>query len=710
MKTLYKRLRSIRGVLFGINATQARFDILQTKLGEIVASAAKVEAQVKTIDTCQSKLDEISITMKSLEDGVKGGSLLQGTLNELLTATKSLEISVNAIRAQNQNWERTSLKQNEAVKVVFVVQHPSIWPTWRSIWNAMVRDPRFIVKVVLSPFIHPFSSPAVTLDDMRQCLIRENVSFCVADFLNFDQFRPHVVFLQNPYDETRPEFLRSELLARKGLRLAYVPYGVEMGGGAWNLNAQFNLPFHRLAWRIFARSDRHKKMFAKYCRAGNSHVVVTGHPKFDSINFSQDASLPKEITKKINGRKVILWTPHFSVSDIPAWSTYRLYSECIFAEFAERQDLFLLFRPHPLFFKSMLQYGVWNASEEIKFRQTIGNSNNIGLDESSDYHAAFSASDALMTDVGSFLLEYLPTGKPLLYLHHPNGLGMNDDEELVNFLYVASSDSDIKKFIEMISSESDPRKSERELVCPEFLSGIGKDIGGNICQHIYSSIALGDTWFPQSRHDSVNGHEQDSDEYRAIFESTNLASLDSYEKEAILDEALQRFPIFENAIDISCGDGKFTMYIAKHANRVLAYDMSSAIIDKAIRTANASGVTNVTFFSQEIENIAPAQKFDLVSCLEGTSGIIDDLKFLFFLDKLKALSKNDAFLFMIDSLSTVGDRTEVGKNGYGAKYRSITDYRSLLYRAGFFLQEEILIKEDAEKNLTNKLFIMRRCD
>lgn len=660
MKSIFTGLRSIRRKLLGLDAYQARLDVIHNKIDVLTASMMSGEA---TVDSAAEKY-----------------------------------------------LDRQSLEPGESVRVVFVAQHPSIWPSWRSVWQAMDKDPRFVVKIVLSPFIHPFSSTAVTLDEMRACFIDANVPFCTVDYFNIDTYRPHLMFLQNPYDETRPEHLRSERLAEKGIRVAYIPYGLEVGGGAWNITAQFDSALHRTAWKIFARSERHKKMYGKYCHAGNSHVVVTGHPKFDAVNAKSELPPSNEIAGKIGGRKVILWTPHFSVSDVPAWSTYRRYSEYIFSEFTQRQDLFLLLRPHPLFFKAMLQHGVWDAEGERKFRQAIKESSNVELDESPDYHAAFSVSDALMTDVGSFLLEYLPTGKPLLYLNLPDGLGMNDDGELVNFLYKASTSDDIKYFIEMVFNGQDPKKSEREAIVPEFLSGLDVNVGEKIAQSIYSSITAGDTWFPRLNKQRAS-LQNDSETYWKNSTNTYLAPSDYYEaKEAILQQFLLRLPPIEKAIDIGCGDGKFTFQLAKFAKEILAYDISSALIDKAREAASTCGATNVTFSVQELEAIAPFAKYDLVACMGVTSCIIDDIKFVFFLDKLRSLCRQGAYLLLIDTLSTANEQNAKDQNGYVAKYRVIDDYRRLFERRGFALREEILIKESIERQWVNKLFVLQFCN
>lgn len=406
-----------------------------------------------------------------------------------------------------------SVHRNSAITLAFIVQYAAVWPSLRSVWRFAHNDSRFSTIVVLSPFIHPFSDEKTTYEEMRSCLNSENVPYCTSDNFDYISANPHVVFLQNPYEETRPLHLRTPALRAVGARIAYVPYGLEIGGGDWNITAQFDSELQRSAWRIFARSERHKALFGRYCRAGNQHVVVTGHPKFDSGEQTVDAFVEPDWTAKIKERKVILWTPHFSESAIAAWSTFCLYGNHIFSEANRRTDIFFLVRPHPLFFKAMRNNNVWLQSEEDNFRKHISKSSNMALDESTQYQYAFRYSSALMADVGSFLLEYLPSEKPILYLRHPEGLGMNDDGDLARFLYVANSPKEITNFITMVSRGEDQSKNTRLQAIPDFLYGLDGKSGQRICEHIYSELGPG-TSFPtldvhhETNHTSLDNTSQ----------------------------------------------------------------------------------------------------------------------------------------------------------------------------------------------------------
>ena len=338
-------------------------------------------------------------------------------------------------------------KQNNTntLRVAFIFQHVSVWTTWKSVIEAFSNNERVIADIVLTPFIHANTSTSVAYDNARQFLLENDIPYITSSYYDLNQFVPDVVFVLNPYNETRPNYLQLSDFDSRYIKVAYIPFGLEVGGGKWNIESQFNLSVQQTAWRIFARSSRHKKLFSKYCESGDSHVCVTGHPKFDNYVNQPAVNADQALVQKVNGRKVLLWTPHFAVGDPPTWSTYQIYCDAILECLSKSNELFLIIRPHPLFFHSMLSNNIWNSQDECEFRCKIEEADNLALDEEVDVSPVFSIATALMTDAGSFLLEFLPSEKPILYLHHPEGLGMNEDgNDLVEYLYSASNSAEMR--------------------------------------------------------------------------------------------------------------------------------------------------------------------------------------------------------------------------------------------------------------------------
>ncbi len=625
--------------------------------------------------------------------------VIKARIKEFLRATSSSNMGSSSVTP-------VPYQSGTPIRILFVTQHSSIWTAWRSVWIECKENPNIEVHVVLAPFIHQYS--AITdQSEIQGCLENDGVPFFRFDSYNVDSFNPHVVFLQNPYDSTRPEALSSNNLRKKGYRIAYIPYGLEMGGGQENIDWQFNLDFHHNAWRIFARSKRHKAMFGKYSSVGDKNVVITGHPKFDYQSQQLTSQqISDDLKNKIAGRKVVLWTPHFSVALPPTWSTYRIYGQAIFEETQARPDLFFIIRPHPLFFRAMVENGLWAEGDETIFKEKCKYQNNLWLDESFDYSKVFSAADALMTDVGSFLLEFLPTGKPILYLHHPEGVGLNDDGELINYLYRAENVSDISQFLNDVQTGEDSKKTERLSVLTEYLFGLDGNAGKRICEVIINAIQIGDELnLISAEPDEL---QKRSFDYWCNATNSFLAPPQYYAtKKQILESVVNQLPQLKSGIDIGCGNGVFTKILAEKVDKVIAYDISQSLIQQAIDDIKEAGVTNISFEVKELEGTPIDEKFELVACMGVTSCILDDIKFINVLDILKACSTKGGYLLMIDSLALSGERITSGDNGYIAKYRNINSYNSILVDLGFVKLSEVVISEDLSRNLTNRLFLFK---
>lgn len=597
--------------------------------------------------------------------------------------------------------------EHEAIRVVLLAQHAASWAGWRSIWQAASHHPQVVAKVVLAPFIHHLSSEAMAFDALKQEMLKEGIPFHTLAYFDLAAFMPHVVLVQNPYDATRPENVRMPALAAIGARVAYVPYGLEMGGGAWNCMAQFDTDVQRGAWRVYSRSERHRQMFGKHCTSGNGHVVVTGHPKFDDEDASEPSPTAVGWLQKAAGRKIVLWTPHFSVAGPPAWSTYNAYGDFILDAFQLQPGLFLLVRPHPMFFAALRQATPDGTPRERAFRERMAAMPNGALDELPAHADAFSVSHALMADVGSFLLEYLPQDKPMLYLELQGGIGMNEDGEIVESLHVARSEADIAAFLNVVASGHDPRAGQRQAATRQFLYRLDKKAGERICEDIVQGVRCGEPVanLAQRRPTEL---DQQSIRYWQAAQTTFLAPDYYYEtKEQSLIQTLEALDPIGSAIDVGCGTGRYTRVLAQFAGEVQGYDVSSGLVAQAREAAAAAGTVNIRFDSAAIEDLRPLETFDLVACLGVTSCVIDDLAFLAAVDKLMQLAKPGGYVLLEDTLSTESGRIASDATGYVAHYRAATDYQRIFERRGLRLVASTVLATAEDIKLINSLFLFQ---
>jgi hypothetical protein len=370
------------------------------------------------------------------------------------------------------------------IKVDFYFQWPPGWTNFESVIDAMQANPAFDCRIVVVPYLNWRASDA-NGDIQRGILQERGLDYTGFETYQLEERQPDVVFLQNPYDEARPEAFRSEYLHECGVKIAYIPYALDSGISEETQLYQFNLLCQNLATWIFSRSERHKAEFGVQCQAGNGHVYVTGHPKFDHYQHRFHLSAERQPGTV----KTLLWTPHFVLpGERKMYTTFTLYCAA-FLKLIQRDDIHLIIRPHPLLSQWI---GDASATARSLYQQLLAAAQqrtNVEWDSGHDYKLTFARSDALLADAGSFLFEYLPSKKPILYLTHESCYGLNRTADFIYHAYdVAWQEEDIFTFVDNIVAGHDPMKARREQVLREELQIEEKTAGEKIADIIVASL------------------------------------------------------------------------------------------------------------------------------------------------------------------------------------------------------------------------------
>ena len=402
--------------------------------------------------------------------------------------------------AEAQSWYARSFASTEKSRpamvsggsgrrrVVFVAQNGHSWPCMASVHSAFAADPGWETVVVALPWEHPsFEASSRTEDKNRifAFLKEEGIRHVRWEDFSLQKNSADLVFLQNPYDSTRPAGWKVPELVRRGHRLCYVPYAIEFGGNHEDVLYQFNMPLQQYAWAVFARSQAHRDLFTEHCRAGSRHVMVSGHPKFDRLCLDVEVAPDPGLVAFAAGRPLILWNPHFDVrlngtrfGD--GYSTFLRWRDFLPAEFARRPDLAFVIRPHPNFFAALEQRGIMTRTELDEFCRRCAEAGNIRVDISSSYYPVLAAADAMISDGSSLLIEFGITGKPVCYSHNPNGPVAHLDYEL-DLDYIrqyqswATSEGHFRTFLDRVAAGED---SGREVRIAELRRRMGVRAGG----------------------------------------------------------------------------------------------------------------------------------------------------------------------------------------------------------------------------------------
>jgi SAM-dependent methyltransferase len=613
--------------------------------------------------------------------------------------------SPNDSKSQNKfdgvGFQSNIAPTGEKIRLVFLVVTPELWGSFEPIWKRAKQDDRFLISVVLLKS----SDPGVALiSQFKARALFENAGISYFTEQNFclDSYRPHVIFYPLPYSCLYPESYKPEIVASKGYRIAYVPYGLEVGGGLFNARYQYDTEVPRVAWRIFARSRTQLVSFGRHCSRGNGHVVVTGHPRSE---LSDSCNVPAHwaVKSKARGRSVILWTPHFTVQGRRKWSSFLDHHKTILKLIDDRPELFLLVRPHPFLRIKLAKLEDWDAERVNEWFNALDDRDNVHVDTETDYRPAFEASSALMADAGSFMVEYLRTGKPVCHLTGKGDIGLNEEARSLACFYPGATESHIADFLDRLQSHDDPLYGARQDALHAYFGPDSQTPSQTILDEIANSISE----LPRRCHYGrlLAPRLREAFRYWMKASYTFLAPETYYkEQEKILRDILDRHGQGQFAIDIGCGNGRFTELFSDYFEFTEASDPRKQLICKARENAILKGIANIAYTVERLENVRSLSSYDFVSCMGVTSRLIDDDVFLKAIWKLKAAMRPGAKLLVKETLSLSVPELIVWI-GYTAVYRNITAYIGAFEATGLTLVEEQIIVQDDEKSRTNRFFV-----
>ena len=448
----------------------------------------------RTLKKCLNNIvEEIDSQIQSIYNKAQGG--YWGICNGDKTFIHYLEKLKEALQEKRVKHIKELLYMaysfsERKIKVVFFVQDTSVWPSLQSAYYAGASDERFAVKLVYIPFQHENSDLAEDYLHKYHCMglpILKHTEYSLTED------NPDVAIFVKPYDLIPDQFYIDDV-DKVVRRCVYIPYGMEIGNSIESIRYQYKLILHYRAWKILCYSEQYYKRARIYSYKNARNYLKIGHPRFDLIDIDlKNDQTVKHIQKLSKGRKIFLWNTHFTLDQNSTWGSYMVWGESILEYVKNHKDIFLIWRPHPLFFKALEKAEGMNSDKASELFASISQNENIYLDKSESYLSSFYISDAMISDASSLVPEYLVWGKPILYTPKPNGQGFFD-EEIYELLYVVNSEIDISDFFDQIKKGIDIKKDERENnLDKHFILQNKGMVGKSLFNYIASEIVLEET-------------------------------------------------------------------------------------------------------------------------------------------------------------------------------------------------------------------------
>lgn len=312
---------------------------------------------------------------------------------------------------------RDKAARGERVRAVFFVADAAMFPA-RALFDAMRRDARFDARVAVVPDLRGIAGadPAPAMERCRAALaasIPAEAFLPVArgadgrwpDVLS--DFGADVVCHPSPYELSDFKYNPRWCVGRPFLPV-HVNYGYYRSVYDRRVMAGRN---YSLFWKAFFECDATLAEYREHSVLRGANAEVVGYVPMDVL-----ASYPQNP----GPRRRVLLCPHHSVeggaNDALALSNFLRYAD-FFAELPARfPELDFLFRPHPFLFPVLARPKFWGPAKCAAWRGRFLAHPNAAWTDGGDHLREFAASDAIVQDCGSFLVEWFYTGKPCCYL------------------------------------------------------------------------------------------------------------------------------------------------------------------------------------------------------------------------------------------------------------------------------------------------------
>lgn len=412
------------GDLLGRLSREQAMDVLAQMQELVIRAGETIEAAE---NDCAEIIEKLEYTCEIIYQVTNSLDELEVRIHLLKELGELLDIAYDEIQKNIQ----------EKLEILFLPYQVSMWDSLESVWMAAKERGDLDCYVVPIPYYDVL--PDNSLGNIHYEGDKYPDYVPVTSYLKYsiEARRPDVIFFHDPYDEfnrvTRiPEQFYSKNLKKYTDMLVYIPYFVSEEGGPAEYQCYTSGVL--FADRVIVQPG---SIYEKYCRIymnvvrqngleqtlipAEQKFLPLGSPKFDKVlNMKcEPEDLPEawqEVIRKPDGsrKKIILY--NLSISPMLENREQTLNKlDNVFQFFRERrEELVMLWRPHPLLLKTIESMVPWLRDAYMQRVQQFQKEGWGIFDETPDPNLAMVVSDGYYGDMSSLVTTYRETGKPIL--------------------------------------------------------------------------------------------------------------------------------------------------------------------------------------------------------------------------------------------------------------------------------------------------------
>ena len=289
--------------------------------------------------------------------------------------------------------------------------------------------------------------------------------------INIDDFKPDIVFINNP------KMSQLSIFKNMNINLKYLTCYINYSINVVNQdNYHYRNESINTCYKMFAETYY---CYKKHMNInGGFNTVLTGYPKLDDYKKDiKECVIPKKID---NGKKIVIYAPHWSIRVSDNLATFHLYHKYFFNLLKKNPNINFVFKPHPDLIYRIIDSKIMDIEYYENYIKEWDNSDNGIYIYDGEYIDLFKKSCCLITDSGSFIAEYLPSENPCIYLINPEKENLIENtfndlaKPIVNSYYLCYNEEDINKYFnEVIINGNDYMKDKRINLIKDSFINIG---------------------------------------------------------------------------------------------------------------------------------------------------------------------------------------------------------------------------------------------
>lgn len=402
------------------------------------------------------------------------------SINEIKFKLRNFKINKNY--SNNLSRIREKNCNGEIVNVCFLFNEFSKIKT-QSLIKEFQADERFNVLVAITTLagIPYHTQQRTVLENIESYFNRKGIEVIIC--YNKENGRPlplpktiDILFYQQPWQIHGVHSVKQ--VSETSLTF-YVPYFVPNYGDLM----MDCMGFHKNLFRYYVLNDDFYEMYYKEMAPYNRNLKVVGHTVLDYF-----LEKPRQ-----NGNNLVIYAPHWSIGEhSEKYSTF-LWSGYFMLAYAKKHpELQWIFKPHPTLKRQLLNRCMLSIEEIQDYWrewESVGK-----VVEGTEYQTLFNNSKCLITDCGSFLVEYFPTARPLIKLTSNISKQPCDAlKKILKHYYNVDNQRELAETLDAVLIEKkDPKRYERTQASQEFLrsNGIMETSASRILQDIKEILRI----------------------------------------------------------------------------------------------------------------------------------------------------------------------------------------------------------------------------